>query len=115
MQMSKPFVMPLVLDDRNHQQRSFDVTKPGKSDEPECLSIDDAIDAVRSCLQKIVGGGAGNILMDTKISDILPGDSDQIGLRRLLACIRSTTKFNLNPDELADGSLQDIADKLTCD
>ena len=85
------------------------------ADEPECLSMDDAIARVRACAKKINSGLGDNIKMNTQVSMAFPGDSDQIACKRFLACINDKTGFDLDPDDFCGGTLGDVAKALTCD
>lgn len=85
------------------------------TDEPDCLSMDDAIAAVRACAKKVNPSTGDNIKMNTQLSLLFPGDQDQIACKRFLACIEKNTGFDLDPDNFCDGTLGDVAKALTCD
>lgn len=85
------------------------------ANEPDCLSMDDAIAKVRACAKKINSGLGDNIKMDTQIGMAFPGDDDQIACKRFLACIKDKTGFDLDPDDFCGGTLGDVAKALTCD
>lgn len=87
---------------------------PTPAAKPDCLTMDDAIIAVRECLKNLIGGAADHLKLSTGISDAFPGDPDLALLRSLLNCLKHRTKFDLKADDFADGSFQDIADKLAC-
>jgi hypothetical protein len=83
------------------------------ADEPDCLSMDDAANAVLDCVNQVSSGG--DVDLGTSISVLFPGDKTNKGLRRLLACIKTKTGFDLPVDDFAGGDLQKIADRLACD
>lgn len=79
----------------------------------DAISMDDAMQAVRDCLAKLIGEDkAAKIKLSTKISNALPDDDDGGGLQSLIDCINKSQDSDLDPRDFASGSFQDIADKL---
>jgi hypothetical protein len=81
--------------------------------QPDCLSIDDAIAAVRACLKDLIGNAADTIDLQTSISIGLP-DADDGALQALLGCIKKKTGWELDPRDFSGGSFQGIVDKISC-
>lgn len=99
--------------DENVDEQNAGAGDPANND-PDCLSEDDAIAAVLKCLGEILGRDASDVDVSTPIGDLLPDTGGQPGLRRLLACLRTDTGFNLDAGDFAGKTFQDIVDKLTC-
>jgi hypothetical protein len=80
---------------------------------PNAISMEDAIQAVRDCLGRLIGTKtASKIKLSTKIADALPDDDDGGGLQSIIDCINKSQDSDLDPRDFAGGSFQDIADKL---